>query len=278
MLLNIVGVGPQRTGTTWLYEHLRKHPELCFPKNVKETFFLDENFEKGWQWYWRHFQHQKSELFCGEIGPTDFDIIQVSDRIKEHNPECRIIINLRDPVSRSFSLYLHHRQKGRLNCDFQKAIRKMPRIIYSSYYRIHLRRWFNTFGSDQIHILLLDDISTSPKMVLENMCKFIGIARITAPDLVNERINAVSLPAYPALAGCLTKWARSLRNKRGYSLIEFGKMLGLKRLYTGYEHNLPTLDKKTWNDLLEEFEPDIEYVENLVGRSLPQCRMEDQSL
>ena len=154
----------------------------------------------------------------------------------------------------------------------------MPRIIYSSYYRIHLRRWFNTFGSDQIHILLLDDISTSPKMVLENMCKFIGIARITAPDLVNERINAVSLPAYPALAGCLTKWARSLRNKRGYSLIEFGKMLGLKRLYTGYEHNLPTLDKKTWNDLLEEFEPDIEYVENLVGRSLPQWRMEDQSL
>ena len=33
--LNFVGVGPERTGTTWLHQVLQRHPEICLPKAVK---------------------------------------------------------------------------------------------------------------------------------------------------------------------------------------------------------------------------------------------------
>ena len=55
--VGLVGVGPQRTGTSWLHAQLSRHSRLCFPRRVKETFFFDERFHKGLEWYWSHFYH-----------------------------------------------------------------------------------------------------------------------------------------------------------------------------------------------------------------------------
>ena len=36
---NFLIIGPQRTGTTWLYHNLKKHPEIFLPQ-VKETYYF----------------------------------------------------------------------------------------------------------------------------------------------------------------------------------------------------------------------------------------------
>jgi CubicO group peptidase (beta-lactamase class C family) len=56
-----------------------------------------------------------------------------------------------------------------------------------------------------------------------------------------------------------------------YGPIQFAKKIGLKRVFTG-QSALPALSPETRKGLIEEFEPDIAYVEQLLGRPLPEWR------
>jgi hypothetical protein len=270
--LDIAGVGPQRTGSTWLYMCLREHPQLCFPRGVKETFFLDQRFDKGWPWYWSHFQHHRNGQLCAEIGPTYFDVPDAAIRLQKHNPRCRIIISLRDPAARTFSLYLHYRKLGQIDCNFREAIEKMARLIDSSRYRSHIASWVEMFGRERVLVILLEDISSSPLSVLGRICNFLRIDLVSVPVGALERVSTASLPAFPALAKLATVGADWLRERRLYGAIELAKKLGLKHVYRGSQDALPTLEPKTRKELIEEFQPDISYVEELLGRPLPEWR------
>jgi hypothetical protein len=206
------------------------------------------------------------------VAATYFDIPEAAQRIRDHNVKCRIIITLRDPVARSFSLYLHHKKMGRLNCDFREAIKQMPRIIDSSHYRKHIKRWTEVFGSEQILIILLEEISASPERVLERTYEFLEINKVRAPASAWKQVNAASLPASPVLASLLTRGSHWLRERRLYGPIELAKNLGLKRIYAGPQDNVPRLEAELRQQLVEEFSSDIAYVEELFGRSLPQWR------
>jgi hypothetical protein len=270
--LEVVGVGPQKTGTSWLYECLRGHPRLCFPLETKETFFFDQHFDKGWSWYWSHFHHRRGNQLCAEIGPSYFDVPAVTERLKQHNPSASIIVSLRDPADRSFSLYLHHRRKGRIGCNFHKATQIMPRIIDSSCYRKHLKRWLGAFGRERVHIVLLRDIASSPQNVLRDIYDFLNISPISAPSTAHKRVYTASRPRFSTLARLVTSISHWLRGKRLYGIVNLAKRLGVGRVYEGSDDSLPELSSDARKALIEEFESDITYVERLLGRSLPEWR------
>jgi hypothetical protein len=239
---------------------------------VKETFFLDRRFEKGWLWYWTHFQHCLGDQICAEIGPSYFDAPETAPRLRGHNPHARIIINLRDPADRSFSLYLHHTRRGRLDGTFQEAVAEMPRIIDSSHYRKHMSRWIEAFGRERVLIILLQDISSSPEQVLGQVYDFLKVPHIPLPAVAKKRVYIASLPRFPILAKLATLGSEWLRDRRLYGPLQLAKKVGLKRVYTGDSDSLPTLVPETREVLIREFELDIAYVEDLLGRSLDEWR------
>ena len=272
MRLDLVGIGPQRTATTWLYTCLLAHPQLSFPRGVKQTLFLDERFHKGWTWYWDHFQGRRQGQLCAEIAATYFDVPEAATRLYEHNPDCRILVTLRDPTARSFSEYLHHTKRGRLNCDFQTALQKMPRLREASRYCLHLERWIRLFGLEHMQIILQEDIVAAPQMVLERVYSLAGIPSIPPPQALRERVNDASLPRFRSLAKFATRGAEWLREHGLYGPIEFTKRLGLKRIYSNSRGSLPVLSPTMRQALITEFEPDIAYVEALLDRPLPGWR------
>jgi hypothetical protein len=273
MQLALFGAGPQRTGTSWLDACLREHPQLCFPAGVKETAFLDTHFENGWAWYWSHFQHWQQGQFCAEMGPQAFDVPAAATRLWEHNPACRVIISLRDPVERSFSLWLLLRRKGILGEDFAEASQKVPHILDSSRYREHISRWLRVFGPQQVLVILLEDIAASPEPVLERVYTFAGIRPMPMPAVASERVGASTLPASSELARLASRGATWLRQRRLYAPINLAKRLGLKSaVFGGSRQALPELHPELRQRLVREFEPDIAYVEDLLGRSLTSWR------
>lgn len=272
MKLHLVGVGPQRAGTTWLYECLREHPELCFPRGVKETFFFDRRYGHGWEWYASHFAHARPGQRLAEIGPTYFEHPEAAERIRAHNPECRVIVNLRDPAARTFSLYLHHRKKGRVPGGFADAVRAMPSLLQGSRYAAHLPRWFRVLGRERVLVLLHDDIAAAPERVLDEVYAFAGVRPLPLPPVAGERVNAASLPRFPLLARAATRGADWLRARRLYGAINLAKRLKLKRLYSGRRGGVPVLDPATRAQLVREYAADITYVEELLGRELPAWR------
>jgi hypothetical protein len=120
-------------------------------------------------------------------------------------------------------------------------------------------------------LVLLDDISSSPERVLSAVYKLLGVDPIFISAKARDHINGASLPAFPALASFATKGADWLRAKRLYGLVELAKSLGGKRVYTGQD-SFPTLAPETRRELIRRFVADIEYVEEAVGRELPEWR------
>ena len=41
-MLNFLGIGAQKAGTTWLFENLKRHSQIDFPAGGKEIHFWDE--------------------------------------------------------------------------------------------------------------------------------------------------------------------------------------------------------------------------------------------
>ena len=67
--LDFVIVGPQKAGTSWIYYYLKDTPQICFPSQMKETFFFDRYYEKGLHWYARHFKLCRKNDKIGEVAP-----------------------------------------------------------------------------------------------------------------------------------------------------------------------------------------------------------------
>src|SRR5579872_2619142 len=70
-LPEFLGVGPPRTGTTWLHNVLEGHVDL--PYGIKETGFFSVYYDKGIDWYARHFRYATGERPVGEISCYFFE-------------------------------------------------------------------------------------------------------------------------------------------------------------------------------------------------------------
>lgn len=267
--IDFVAVGPQRTGTTWLYETLQHHPELYLPDAVKETMFFDRRYDRGIGWYGRYFDDSQDGELCGEIAPTYFDDSTVPSRISDLAPDCEIFINLRHPAERAFSLYLHHLRKGRVDRDFCQAVEQKPRIITAGHYATHVPRWQSAFGEEQVHFLFLDDIKKQPQEVLDQICMCLGIGHMEPPDRANEKVNEASMPRFPWLARGAALLTTAFHKYGLHKAVAFGKKLGLKKLaYTGGEDDMPELSANDREQLIQTYNEDVVYVEELTGRDL----------
>lgn len=238
-------VGPQRTSTTWIYEILLNSGKLNLPKRVKETFFFDQKFTKGLTYYISLFENYDTNLITGEIAPTYFHSYEAAERIFSINNKCKIIIIYRDPIERSISLYKHHYRKGRVGKDFKKAIIKRPDIIETSRYSLYSKIWIDRFGNENVLMVHYEDLKHKPQKFLDEITSFIGIERIVLS--VNDciKVNQSSIPKYRIIAKYFAVVAGVIRKYDFHSLAEFGKKIGLKKVFEGgKEHGKFNYDKE----------------------------------
>lgn len=271
--LSFVSVGPQRTGSTWLYEMLLQHPGLCVPEAVKETMFFDRRYGRGLSWYAQYFEHCGDDQLCGEVAPTYFDAPQVPERIHSLWPECLVVVGLRHPAERAFSLYLHHLRKGRVSGSFREAIEQKPRIVMSGKYATHVPKWQSAFGEEQVDWIFLDDIKSRPHDVVEHFCQRLDVEPIDTLTGTEEKVNAASLPRFPSLGRAAAYLTTRLHAHGLHRVVEWGKKLGLRRLaYAGGEDEMPELTDPDRQRLVELYREDIAFVEEMTGRDLSYWR------
>jgi hypothetical protein len=268
-LIDFVGVGPPKTGTTWLHACLCGHPDLCLPQQ-KETYFFDRHFDRGFDWYRRQFKCS-ADVLRGEIGASYFGNPSALERIHRHNERCKVIVNLRDPVARTFSFYLHYRRKERLRADFLTSLTEMPKLFESSRYDVLLPRWIESFGRDRVLIILLEDVAAFPEEELRRVHDFLEIGNWMNHDVIGQRVHAASMPRYPRVARVADRVATQMRRKELDWAVDFAKRIGMRRIYRGSPVDL-SLDASTRASLIERFLPTIEYVEDFLDRPLPEWK------
>lgn len=205
MKCDFIGIGVQKGASTWVFDVLQDHPEvsMSFPKEL-DFFSLDENFQKGEDWYHSFFDQQGSgdQKKLGEISPSYFHSEDAPKRVHKYNPKMKIIVTLRDPVERAYSNHLHVIRRDISNYGdvkdktFESALQKFtemsggnPQYLNQSRYYTHLKKWYDLFSKENIIVLIKEDIEKDPSKEASRLYDFLEIDGRHESMSLNKRSN-----------------------------------------------------------------------------------------
>ena len=197
-------VGTQKGGTSSLQEYLCEHPLVLGPR-LKELDYFNRGYHHSYSWYRAQFPRRPAkppdggEPITGEATPEYLFDSRVPARVAKHLPHARLIILLRDPISRALSHYNHERARGDEPLSFREAIeaeesrtaadaeRALSDPSFTSYalrhytyvargmYTEQLERWFAHFDRDQILVLQSEKLFEDPDVTYQRALALLGL-------------------------------------------------------------------------------------------------------
>lgn len=170
-MIDFLGIGAQKAGTTWLYEKLALHPNVLFPAH-KEIHFWDRDRARGVKWYHALFEAPDDGIRRGEITPAYATLPAVTiAEIAALTPAVRIFYVLRNPIDRAWSSALMALRKAHMTLDeasdqwFIDHFRSAGSLSRGDY-EACLRCWRSVFASDQILVLRYETLRDEPLKLL----------------------------------------------------------------------------------------------------------------
>jgi hypothetical protein len=254
-------VGPMKCGTSWIYEYLKSRPEICINSGTKETFFFDQRFDtKSLAWYQSHFAHAslgKQHRHIIEVAPTYFESPEVPVRVLETLGPIPIVVTLREPASRAFSLFQHMRRYGMTACnEFRDAVNKHPSILAGSRYAQCLLRWHQSLGKDRVKVMWMEELNRDPSAFADACDQALGLTPRNHEHPLPDRVNEATVPRSLPVAAAGRFVGDAIRSIRAYWIIDAAKSLGLKQVFFGKPQNvrqsLSAEDRQWFRDLIAD--------------------------
>jgi len=125
-------VGAQKAGTTFLHNVIGNHPKIRRPA-TKEVAFYTYRFKRGMRFYRSHFPKCPPGFLSFESTADYLFHPLVPERIAKTLPDIKLIVCLREPVSRAISHYGHSVDKQFETWSFRDAILKEDERIAPEY-------------------------------------------------------------------------------------------------------------------------------------------------
>ncbi|MGH7863489.1 MAG: sulfotransferase family protein [Candidatus Binataceae bacterium] len=266
---DFVGIGPSRTGTTWLHEVLAHR--TCVPRDFKETDYFSRRIQRGYAWYARQYRHFDGRSPLGEFSPSYFTFPETPQRIDAANPRCKIICTLRDPVERAYSHYKLLRRSAWTRFEFEECVARHPHIRDENRYAFHLRRWLDRFGDDRALVMLFDDLCADEQAFADGACDFIGVERIDLRSIAlpREAHNSIKrAPKNPKLAQNARHLRMWLREHNAHRLVGTLQRWDVWRWCFGRGGTYAPLSPEVDARLRAQFRPEVEELEKIIGRDL----------
>jgi hypothetical protein len=216
-------VGNPKSGTTALYEALRRHPQIYMP-DLKEPWFFAEDMRprfrvlrspdpvESLEDYVALFAPARAEQLVGEASSTYLWSRSAAARISELRPDARIVAILREPASFLHSLHLEFLQNHvESEKDFARALaledarregKRIPRssprpqlLLYSNHVRYaeQLRRYRDAFPSEQILVLVYDDFQRDNDATVRSVLDFLGVQASRPLEVTRENVTSMRM-------------------------------------------------------------------------------------
>ena len=211
VLPNCLIVGAQKAGTTSLYEHLIRHPDV-WPPDCREINFFNDKWLEGENWYRARFPNKLIKFWSLNIANRPFVTLESTpvyfidkntpSRVAELIPNCKLIFLLRNPIDRAYSHWRMNVRRKFEELSFEEALAKEEERIapdiekaqessflatndcnlalyYYKYRGLYLERlqpWFNIFPKEQIKIIKSEDMWKDASKYHETF-KFLGLLK-----------------------------------------------------------------------------------------------------
>ncbi|WP_422081501.1 sulfotransferase family protein [Ulvibacterium sp.] len=195
---NLFIVGAPKCGTTFLYEKLKVHPDLFFPKIKELNYFSYEQLNKVSYYkdfkiksldkYLNYYKSAKRQKYLVDASVSYFTFDDVPSKVKQFNPEAKIILLVRDPYKRAYSHYLMDKRMGYANRPLQEYLEDPYSFHYRQYvansaYFEQLKKYRQYFKLKDILIIELERFEVKFNTIFQ----FLDVESIKVD--FNHRVN-----------------------------------------------------------------------------------------
>jgi hypothetical protein len=229
-------VGPQRTGTTWLFHNLKSHPEIFLPKEKELYYFSTLGMPDH-----RRFRFPYLEDYLEAMADTprstlkkNYDSLRKMGRlyhprlrgeatasyaalskeiigeIATLNPEIKAILMIRDPIDRAWS----HARKDLLTAEQPADVLDpdaLARLLFKddqrglALYRNLIENWRSQLQPGHLFVGVFDSIASEPERLLAALHGFLGVTsgKHYFGRFLRHRINPAPPAAIPPAIGRL---------------------------------------------------------------------------
>lgn len=235
---------------------------------------LQLTFVRKPEHYRRLFENVNNEKAIGEASTSYLYSTRAAANINDYNPDARILAILRNPIRRAYSHYLMALRYGHTDMDFHEAIKTdylktdkgwgiSELFIELGLYYQQLKRYYDTFPSGQIKVLLFDDLVNQPEKVLQECYSFLGV-ETRLPGSFGS-FNQAQVPRHKSFNKFMTQWGikKILKDYLPLTLREKLKSKLFSTARAGQE-----MDDKTEAFLHEIYNEDILKTSRLTGKDL----------
>jgi hypothetical protein len=184
--------GFPKAGTTSLAAWLADHPTVYIPVR-KEVDFFNVYWDLGVAWYAQQFHGARDGDIIGDASVRYSVHPERHQEIAALLPAARVVILVREPVSRAISHYWYLRDALRRVLppidDLVEQEMELPSDVPGTgtlawgRYSYYLDRLGDAVGRDRIRVWTLDDLRARPQQVFDEVCGFIGVEPASLPSV-----------------------------------------------------------------------------------------------
>ncbi|HLD97900.1 MAG TPA: sulfotransferase [Candidatus Nanoarchaeia archaeon] len=292
--IDFAGIGAARSGTTWIAECLMEHPEIFFPYTKELNYFsktrannTKSEYEiRGINGYFELFKNSKGKK-KGEFSTYYLYDPDASKIIKKYFPNIKLIVSLREPVSRAYSDWNNIKLSDlKEKEDFEQAFfRKKKENDLDNYmergmYYKHLKVYFDLFPRKNIHVIIYEDINKNPEKVVKELYRFLGVNPNFKPKSLHEKVNpqqATKVKSLRYIINFLRKITLFLEN------VGLGKIISFIKRSTKINSFFESINKANKKKVKKEqmsselfekirkvYEKDTKDLEKLINRKLTE--------
>lgn len=228
-MLNFLGIGAQKAGTTWLYEQLSHHPQVAFPLGKEAHFWNQPHDATAVANYLNRFTQVNA--ITGEITPA-YSMLAVETIREIHQcvPHLRLVYLIRNPIERAWSSALMALQRAEMSIDeasdqwFSDHFHSAGSLKRGDY-QTCLQNWRSVFSNECLLVLRFEQITIEPEALLNRCFKHLGVSHQTPEQLRQWNCYKPVFvgPGYP-LRPSLKPLLRNLYQDRIKRLADYLKM------------------------------------------------------
>ncbi|QTN38482.1 sulfotransferase [Cryomorphaceae bacterium] len=284
--VEVIGVGPPKTATTWVADILRDHPQVYVPIEKELHYFNpfqhyhrdvpNRNAAQPPAWYHAFFKEASPELVWAEFTVSYFEFSGCAQAIFDYNPEAKIIISLREPVARAFSHFLFLQNRGVIGPeDFELHVARDPYVLEVSTYANRLEEYLSVFPQDQVLVLLHEDLKKDAQAFYRSIADFLDLDKDVEVDL--ERVsNAATKVKSHKVNQAYMRLRDFMHRYKLHGILDFSQKIGLTRFLEWIRDDLnmspntkaPKMPQELKAKYSSRFAEDKKRVEALLNRTL----------
>lgn len=277
ILPNFIVIGAHKAGTTSLYHYLRAHPNIYMPKLKEARYFAfdrdnTDHLKKvprvfpitTMKEYSALFDGVTTEKAIGEASPEYLNSEFAAKRIHENIPNAKLIVSLRNPIDRAYSLFMMAYRAGNISNMKPEEFNFTDEHARKGAYYPKLKTYIDLFGRQNIKVILFEELVKNSEITVSEIFSFLGVSDSFKPKI--EKVHnqggipksrmVYNLSRSKSLTNFLTKCFPSsvtsaLRDIKGKNLAKS-----------------PPLDNEKRIRALELIEDDLIQLEALIGEDL----------